>query len=57
MAPHKMSDRPRWSLLEEKVNLRTPWANEGPAMPGEAVRSQKAKGRETGEWCKPMAWI
>ena len=30
------------------MNLRTPWANEGPAMPGEAVRSQKAKGHKTG---------
>ena len=57
MVPHTISDSPRRSVAEEKVNLRRPWANKGPAMPGEAVRSQKAKGRETAEWSKPMAWI
>ncbi len=56
MAAHKINSQPRQSLLEDEVNLRTPWADEGPAMPGEAVRSQKAKGHKTGEWFRTPFW-
>ena len=56
VAPHKMSDNPRRSVPEEKANLRRPWANEGSAMAGEAVRSQKAKGHKSRQWFITPSW-
>jgi len=45
-----MNENPRRNLLEEKANLRRPEAKAGSAMPGEAVRSQQAKGHKTRAW-------
>ena len=42
--------------MEQKVNLRAAWVNEGTAISGEAVRSQQAKGHKTGEWFRTASW-